>query len=268
MNQLEKQQEIALNYSLSEFERTTQGITNFNKKVLFAIKYIARITQKYNPAIYRSYLLHDAPKIFETMFVNVNTETKFIPFKTFMMNVAPYIPKVLEKDEEFLFSNYKQVDLLAKLPLCEFKTIDTEIKEQIWSKLHDLISFIDQFQQFCSQYFSQQMEQVSNSILPNLSPENINQTLTSMNNINKDDMMNRMSEIQTNVLSDETKSQQMFDEFQKLMPKEIFEMGFGRPVNSMNDLISIVQTGLQEINQNDITKCMNELRGGLLPNKK
>lgn len=260
-NNLQEQQEIALNYSLSQFERNTQGISNFNKKVLFAIKYIGRLAQKHNPSIYKSYLLHDAPIFFEKMFMNVSDETtKMIPFKTFMINVAPYIPKVMEKDEEFLFNNYKQVELLAKLPLCEFKNIGTPEKEQIWSKLHDLITFIDSFQSFCSNHFSQQM-QVLTSSTSSFSPDTINKTLTSMDSINKDDMMSTMSQIQTKVLRDETKSKEMFDEFQKFVPKEIFEMGFGTQINSMTDLISLVQNGLQEINQADITQCMNELRG-------
>ncbi len=50
------QQDIALNYSLNLFESNTGKISEFNKKVLFALKYIARIAKTYNPSVYRSYL--------------------------------------------------------------------------------------------------------------------------------------------------------------------------------------------------------------------
>ncbi len=176
-----------------------------------------------------------------------------------MLNVAPYIPQIMNKNEEFLFEHYKEVDLLSNLPLCEFRNIGKPEKEELLNKLHTMIEFVKSFEQFCHSQFDE--KKVMSSLISN--NELINEGLTYIGNLDTKEMMSKINNAKSSILKNENKSKEVFNEFQKFMPKELLEIGFGQSINSMSDVISIMEKGLQNINPQDIHNCVNELKNNL-----
>lgn len=252
MDQFDQQQQEALQYSVGQWEESTGKISAFNKKVKFATIFIGRIAKKYKPAIYNSYLMELAPTIFEKTFMNESKPNMItVPFITFMTNIAPFMKQIMEKDEHFLFENYKKVDLLAKLPLCEFREISKQDKDQLWNKLHELVSFVNVFQTFCQSTFTQVLENNIRSI----PPEYKDQLISSFS---KDKMIDTMDKFRNDTNSE--KKNAVFQSLQSFIPKEMMEQQFGNSVNSLDDIMSSVQQGLQSIDPSEMEKLQNQMK--------
>lgn len=225
----QEQQQQMLAWIIQQWDTETGKIAGFNKKALSAINSVARLTKAHRPHLYSKYNLGIAEMMFQNMYLNKPAQAH-VPFMTFMINVTPYVNSIRKRDEEFLFNNYKQVDLLKEFPLDQFRDVSEKNKALLWKKLNDLADYACDFKKYCDDHFSQVTSLAS---LPEDQKQKIVENTEIMfTKTNCVDSVGKMS----NHMNEEHK-RMLFSQITGVVPKHVLRDMYGRDVNSMDDVM-------------------------------